>query len=104
MTIAPFLALALIALAVALIAGRCRRKPVVHNTISIDLDCDTSEAREGIRQITAEIERLNAELLKADRHIMGLKVRTMEAKEAGQKTREVTAAPKPARKKAAQKR
>lgn len=28
---------------------------------------------------------MNAELVKADRHIMGLKVRTMEAKEAGRR-------------------
>lgn len=65
-----------------LVKPQKRSSGVVNNTISLDVACDVGEAREDIRQLTADIERMNAQLLTADRRIMGLKVRTMEAREA----------------------
>lgn len=85
MTPTFFLVCALVCLIVALVACFARRfnAACTRNTVTVDIDCDVDHAREGIRQLTADVERLHSHVraarrdlaeLKADRTIIGLPV------------------------------
>lgn len=81
--IALYTAVALLLLALLRFQVDRFTKARTRNTISIDIDCDVAEAREGIRQLTADVERLHGQVkaarkdlaaLKADRDVIGLPV------------------------------